>query len=106
MGHATDRPVLEEIFRQGRTFPFLGVIGSKAKRAVLLKELAAAGVPKSTANGFHCPIGLDIGAVSPEEIAISILAELIAVRRGRIDAPNVASASLQWKKLPASLAKD
>ncbi len=45
MGHATDRPILEEIFRQGREFPFLGVIGSQAKRAVLLKELAAAGIP-------------------------------------------------------------
>ena len=48
MGHATDRPILEEIFRQNRQFPFLGVIGSKAKRAVLVKELAAAGIPSKT----------------------------------------------------------
>ena len=80
MGHATDRPILEEIFRQGREFPFLGVIGSKAKRAVLLKELAAAGIPAEQAGTFHCPIGLDIGTNQPGEIAISVVAQLIQER--------------------------
>ncbi len=80
MGHATDRPILEEIFRQDRKFPFLGVIGSKAKRAVLLKELAAAGIPAERASTFHCPIGLDIGTNQPGEIAISVVAQLIQER--------------------------
>ncbi|HEY3394196.1 MAG TPA: xanthine dehydrogenase accessory protein XdhC [Lacipirellulaceae bacterium] len=80
MGHATDRPILEEIFRQGRTFPFLGVIGSRAKRAVLLKELAAAGIPAENAAAFHCPIGLDIGTNQPGEIAVSVVAQLIQER--------------------------
>jgi xanthine dehydrogenase accessory factor len=80
MGHATDRPILEEIFRQGRTFPFLGVIGSKAKRAVLLKELAEVGIPAEQANAFHCPIGLAIGTNQPGEIAVSIVAQLIQER--------------------------
>jgi xanthine dehydrogenase accessory factor len=80
MGHATDRPILEEIFRQGRTFPFLGVIGSRAKRAVLLKELAAAGLPAEQAAAFHCPIGFDIGTNQPGEIAVSVVAQLIQVR--------------------------
>jgi xanthine dehydrogenase accessory factor len=80
MGHATDRPILEEIFRQGRRFPFLGVIGSKAKRAVLLKELAAAGIPAEQAGAFHCPIGLDLGTNQPGEIAISVVAQLIQQR--------------------------
>jgi xanthine/CO dehydrogenase XdhC/CoxF family maturation factor len=44
--------------------------------------------------------------VTPQEIAVSILAELIAVRRGRMEAPHVAAASLQWRKLPSSLAKE
>jgi xanthine dehydrogenase accessory factor len=86
MGHATDRPILEEIFRQGRTFPFLGVIGSRAKRAVLEKELAAAGIPTEQAAAFHCPIGLDIGTNQPGEIAVSLVAQLIQERdrwRGR-----------------------
>jgi xanthine dehydrogenase accessory factor len=80
MGHATDRPILEEIFRQGRVFPFLGVIGSRAKRAVLLKELAAAGIPPEQAEQFHCPIGLDIGTNQPGEIAVSVVAQLIQQR--------------------------
>jgi len=88
MGHATDRPILQEIFRQGRRFPFLGVIGSKAKRAVLLKELAAAGVPADRADQFVCPIGLDIGTNQPGEIAISVVAQLIQERdRWRGSAP-------------------
>ena len=45
---------------------------------------------------MRAPIGFDIGAVSPEEIAVAILAELIAVRRGKIDEPHVAGLSLQW----------
>ncbi|HEX5472092.1 MAG TPA: xanthine dehydrogenase accessory protein XdhC [Lacipirellulaceae bacterium] len=80
MGHATDRPILEEIFRQKRTFPFLGVIGSRAKRAVLLKELTAAGIPLDVANAFQCPIGLELGTNQPGEIAISVVAQLIQER--------------------------
>jgi xanthine dehydrogenase accessory factor len=80
MGHATDRPILEEIFRHGREFPFLGVIGSRAKRAVLLKELAAAGIPAERAASFQCPIGLELGTNQPGEIAISVVAQLIQQR--------------------------
>ena len=80
MGHATDRPVLEEIFRQGRNFPFLGVIGSRSKRAVLVKELVAAGVTAELADSFTCPLGLDLGSNQPGEIAISIVAQLIQQR--------------------------
>jgi xanthine dehydrogenase accessory factor len=80
MGHATDRPILEEIFRQGRSFPFLGVIGSRAKRAVLEKELLGAGIPAELAAAFHCPIGLDIGTNQPGEIAVSLVAQLIQER--------------------------
>lgn len=80
MGHATDRPILEQVFRQGRTFPFLGVIGSKAKRAVLVKELTAAGIAPETAEQFYCPIGLELGTNQPGEIAISVAAQLIQER--------------------------
>jgi len=80
MGHATDRPVLAEIFRQGRTFPYLGVIGSKAKRSVLVRELVEAGIEKTQAAAFHCPIGLPIGTNQPGEIAVSVVAQLIQER--------------------------
>ena len=80
MGHRTDRPVLEEILRQGRTFPYLGVIGSRAKRAVLVRELTAAGIPAERAAAFRCPIGLELGSNLPGEIAVSVVAELIQER--------------------------
>jgi len=80
MGHATDRPILEEIFRNGQEFPFLGVIGSKAKRAVLVKELIAGGISPEKAEQFHCPIGLELRTNQPGEIAISVVAQLIQER--------------------------
>lgn len=80
MGHGTDRPILEEIFRQGRQFPFLGVIGSKAKRGVLQRELLAAGVTQAQFDSIHCPIGLPLGSNQPGEIAVSITAQLILER--------------------------
>ena len=80
MGHRTDRPILEAIFRQGRRFPYLGVIGSAAKRAVLRRELLSAGISEEHADAFHCPIGLPIGSNLPAEIAISVVAQLLQVR--------------------------
>lgn len=80
MGHRTDRPILEEILRQGRRFPYLGVIGSAAKRSVLKRELVAAGFSAEQADSFRCPIGLPIGTNLPGEIAISVVAQLLEVR--------------------------
>lgn len=78
-GHTTDLPVLREIYKQKRAFPFIGVIGSKSKAAVLRRELDEAGVPAEAAT-FHCPVGLPIGTNHPGEIAVSIAAQLIEVR--------------------------
>ena len=64
--------------------------------AVFSELLAAEGVAPERFAHVHAPIGLDLGAVTPQEIAVSIVAELIAVRRGRADVPSVASASLKW----------
>lgn len=80
MGHRSDRPVLEEIFRRGLTFPYLGVIGSAAKRAVLRRELAAAGASPEQIDSFRCPIGIPVGRSLPAEIAISVAAQLLEVR--------------------------
>lgn len=80
MGHRTDRPILEAILRQDRTFPYLGVIGSAAKRSVLRRELVAAGIAADRAEAFYCPVGLDLGRNTPGEIAISVAAQLIEQR--------------------------
>ena len=103
-GHTHDLDALRSL--AARDLRYIGLIGSKAKVKKIFDALVEEGMPIECLSRIHAPIGLDIGAVSPEEIAVSILAELIAVRRGRIEEPHVAAASLQWKKLPASLAKE
>ena len=80
MGHVTDRPILEQIFRDERHFPYVGVIGSRAKRKVLIRELTAAGISTDRAEQFECPIGLAVGNNQPNEIAISIMAQLLQRR--------------------------
>ena len=80
MGHATDRPILQEILRQRRQLAYLGVIGSEAKRKVMVRELTIAGLGRELSEQFRCPIGLPMGNNQPGEIAISVAAELIQVR--------------------------
>ncbi len=80
MGHRTDRPILEAIMQSDLALPYLGVIGSQAKRKVLVRELTASGIPDDTAQSFRCPIGLKLGSNQPGEIAISVTAELIQCR--------------------------
>lgn len=79
-GHTTDVPVLAEALRADPPFPYVGVIGSKSKRAVMERELLEAGVPEDKLPAFYCPIGLPVGGNRPEEIAVSIAAQLLEVR--------------------------
>jgi xanthine dehydrogenase accessory factor len=60
---------------------YIGMIGSKRKTIAIHKELLREGVPSHLFKRVHAPIGLDIGAITPDEIAVSITAELIAFRR-------------------------
>jgi xanthine dehydrogenase accessory factor len=60
---------------------YLGLIGSRRKIRGVFERLRDEGVPEERIRTVHAPIGLEIGAVTPEEIAVSILAELTAVRR-------------------------
>jgi len=68
---------------------YLGMIGSKRKTISIYKELEKEGIPAEKFANVHAPVGLEIGAVTPEEIAVSIVAEMIAQRRHAT--PNVAS---------------
>jgi xanthine dehydrogenase accessory factor len=80
MGHATDLPVLAAIGMAGFEPAYLGVIGSRAKREVLRRDLEAAGVPAAAVERLRCPIGLPIGSNQPGEIAVSVAAEILQVR--------------------------
>jgi xanthine dehydrogenase accessory factor len=79
MGHTTDKPILIEILRT-RQFPYLGVIGSNAKAKRLRQDILDAGLPQEMTKAFFCPVGLEIGSNHPQEIAISIAAQMLQTR--------------------------
>lgn len=92
-GHRHDLDALQAL--ASRPLRYLGLIGSRAKVARIYEQLLAQGpITLEHLSHVHAPIGLDIGAVTPQEIAVSIVAELVAVRRGRATA--LADASLRW----------
>ncbi|MEA4964533.1 MAG: XdhC family protein [Oscillospiraceae bacterium] len=81
-GHQSDRLVLSQVLRTEA--PYIGCIGSRKKIAKTNELLQAEGFSQADCDRVHSPIGLPIGAVTPEEIAISVAAELIAFRAGKI----------------------
>ena len=78
-GHSSDSPILVEILRS-RKFPYLGVIGSNAKAKRLRDDVVKAGLPEEAQRAFFCPIGLEIGSDAPQEIAVSVVAQLLQER--------------------------
>jgi xanthine dehydrogenase accessory factor len=79
-GHVTDGLALRSL--RGVPMSYIGMIGSNAKRKALFSELMSEGFTSEELARVRIPIGLAIGARTPEEIAIAIVAELIATRRG------------------------
>jgi xanthine dehydrogenase accessory factor len=88
-GHTNDLEALRAL--APRELRYLGLIGSRAKVARIFEALRESGTADRLLERVHAPIGLDIGAVTPQEIAVSILAELIAVKHGKQQ-----PASLKW----------
>jgi xanthine dehydrogenase accessory factor len=83
-GHREDGVVLEALgrrFEQGDRLRFLGMIGSKTKQALLWKHLRSVGIKDEFLDTVRTPMGAWLGGRSHEEIAVSVVAELIAVRR-------------------------
>jgi xanthine dehydrogenase accessory factor len=78
-GHRDDMRVLRWAVQTRAKY--VGMIGSRRKTITIFKELQQEGIPAHLFNRVHAPVGLDIGAVTPEEIAVAITAELIAIRR-------------------------
>jgi xanthine dehydrogenase accessory factor len=79
-GHKQDELSLREVAASPAAY--VGMIGSIRRVSTVLTHLARDGVPRDALDSVHTPIGLDIGAETPEEIAVSIVAELVLVRRG------------------------
>ena len=79
-GHRNDALILERV--AASPAGYVGLLGSRRKKIVVTKGLKAAGVPAKSLQRVRVPVGLPIGAVTPEEIAVSVVAELIGWRRG------------------------
>ena len=77
-GYRTDKVVLQQLLHH--QFKYLGMMGSKEKVKQLFKELLEEGIDKTLLVKVHSPIGVPIKSKTPEEIAVSILAEIIGVK--------------------------
>lgn len=77
-GHRYDMVCLEKIVK--KTYAYLGMMGSKGRSALVRKNLLEQGFPAGQVEELHAPIGLSIHAETPEEIAVSILGEIISIK--------------------------
>jgi xanthine dehydrogenase accessory factor len=91
-GHRDDMRVLR--LAAGTAARYIAMIGSRRKVLNVFRELEKEGIPREVLEKIHAPMGLDIGAISPEEIAVSVTAEMIAVRR---------NARSNWRSLSMSV---
>jgi xanthine dehydrogenase accessory factor len=79
--HQTDRVIVQSILKNNCRY--IGLIGSKTKTSKMFSHLKEIGIDQSLLDRIHTPIGLEINAEGPYEIAVSILAEIIAVKNGK-----------------------
>jgi xanthine dehydrogenase accessory factor len=84
-GHKQDEDCLRAVIAAKPSY--IGMIGSKRRTNIVLDKLREEGADEEQLKKVRAPIGLDIGAVSPEEVALAILAEIVAERRGGAGAP-------------------
>ncbi len=81
-GHKYDYDALRDVLLRDVELAYIGMVGSQRRVRAALEQLVREGIPTARLSNVYAPIGLDIEAETPEEIAISIAAELIRVRRG------------------------
>jgi len=84
-GHNEDEHCMRAAVRANPDY--VGLIGSKRRTSIVIERLRDAGVPEEQLRNIRAPIGLDIGAVTPEEVALAIMAEIVAERRGGTGVP-------------------
>ncbi len=96
-GHKDDMRVLAWAVKTNARY--IGMIGSKRKVLSVYKALEKEGYAPEKFENVHAPVGIEIGALTPEEIAVSITAELIAVRRNA--SQNLAHKAVKRAEVPA-----
>ena len=90
-GHEHDESVLKEIISKKNRPGYIGMIGSKAKVTSVFSHLKQQGISEDLLTNVNAPIGLGIGSTTPAEIAVSIIAEIVAFKHGRL--PDKASSN-------------
>lgn len=78
---------LTEIFR--KPYAYVGMMGSKKRAAIVKKDLEESGFSQETISGLHSPIGLAIGGQTPEEIALSVISEIVKCKNERTSCTQV-----------------
>jgi xanthine dehydrogenase accessory factor len=81
-GHKYDFEALRDVLLRPELPAYVGMVGSRRRTRAALTQLAGEGIPSERLEQIHAPIGLDLGAETPEEIAVAIAAELVKLRRG------------------------
>ncbi|MDR1378429.1 MAG: XdhC family protein [Synergistaceae bacterium] len=105
-GHRHDIECLRSVL-SSETFPlYVGMIGSRRRVALVRRQMKEEGFSPERLERLHAPIGLDIGAVSPEEIALSILAEIVREKRGGISRKRECHANMELMQLLGGTAKE
>ncbi len=84
-GHNEDERCMQVVVRANPDY--VGLIGSKRRTSIVIDRLRESGIPEEQLGKINAPIGLDIGAVTPEEVALAIVAEIVAERRGGTGTP-------------------
>lgn len=102
-GHRDDMRVLR--WAVGTPARYIAMISSRRKVIAVIRELEKEGLPREAFERLSAPMGLEIGAVTPEEIAVSVVAEMIAVRRGAPDAWRALSKSIFSREETRALLK-
>jgi xanthine dehydrogenase accessory factor len=81
-GHKYDYDCLVQVLRGDPAPAYIGMIGSRRRVRATFVQLVEDGIPRDRLDNIHAPVGLDIGAETPEEIAVAVAAELVKVHRG------------------------
>lgn len=97
-GHKHDEICLKEVIE--RPARYIGMIGSRRRTTTIREHLRKEGVSVESLKRVHAPVGLDIGALTPEEIALAIMSEIVMVRRGGTGMPK--GARMLYKAEPGA----
>ncbi|HEX5870209.1 MAG TPA: XdhC/CoxI family protein [Longimicrobium sp.] len=101
-GHKYDFEALRDVLHRPELPAYVGMIGSRRRTRAALEQLARDGVGDDRLRAVHAPIGLDVGAETPEEIAVSIAAELVMALRGGTGRPlrDLERVAERWVRAP------